>query len=123
MKKSIIIAVVSLLVLAFAASLVYAETATDFPPFARNQVRLTDAQRQELAPLFSQMFETKKNIIQKQVEFGNLTQEQADQRITWMKERAEKGDGMMGRGHGMMRGGPGAMGRGHGFGSVTTEKQ
>lgn len=120
MKKSLLIAVVGLLVLAFAASMVYAATPTNVPPFARNQANLTDAQRQELAPLFNQMndigkqmFEVRKQVIQKQVEFGNLTQEQAEQRIAWMKERLENnsGPGMMGRGPGMMRGG-----HGHGFG-------
>ncbi|WP_425060523.1 hypothetical protein SCACP_12460 [Sporomusa carbonis] len=116
MKKSLFIAVVGLLVLAFAASMVYAATPTNVPPFALNQANLTDAQKQELAPLFNQMndlrkqmFEVRKQVIQKQVEFGNLTQEQADQRIAWMKERLENGfgPGMMGRGPGMMRGGPG----------------
>lgn len=116
MKKSLLIAVVGLLVLAFAASMVYAATPANVPPFARNQANLTDAQKQELAPLFNQMtdlrkqmFEVRKQVIQKQVEFGNLTQEQADQRIAWMKERLENnaGPGMMGRGPGMMRGGPG----------------
>lgn len=117
MKKNLFIAVVSLLVLAFAVSLVNAATPANVPPpFARNQANLTDAQKQELAPLFSQMTdlrkqmgEVQKQIIQKQVAFGNLPQEQADQRIAWMQQRAENGfgPGMMGRGPGMMRRGPG----------------
>jgi hypothetical protein len=117
MKKPLLIAVVSLLVLAFAVAMVSAATpTTNIPPFARNQANLTDAQKQELAPLFNQMndlskqmVEVRKQVIQKQVEFGNLTQEQADQRIAWMQERMEQGfgPGMMGRGPGMMRGGPG----------------
>lgn len=32
------------------------------------------------------MFEVRKQFIQEQVEFGNLTQEQDDRRITWVKE-------------------------------------
>lgn len=52
MKKSLLIAVVGLLVLAFAASVVYAANPANGPPFARNQVNLTDAQKQELGPLF-----------------------------------------------------------------------
>lgn len=119
MKKSLLIALVGLLVLAFAASMVYAATPTNVPPFARNQANLTDAQKQELAPQFNQMtdlrkqmFEVRKQVIQKQVEFGNLTQEQADQRIVWMQERIDQGfagSGMMGRGPGMMRGAHGPM--------------
>ncbi|MEN6414002.1 MAG: DUF2680 domain-containing protein [Veillonellales bacterium] len=117
MKKSLLVAVVGLLVLAFAASMVFAATPTNVPSFACNQANLTDEQKQELAPLFNQMtdlrkqmFEVKKQVIQKQVEFGNLTQEQADQRIAWMKERIDQGfpgPGMMNKGPGMMRGGPG----------------
>jgi len=124
MKKAILFTVVGLLVLAFAVAMVSAATpATNVPPFARNQVNLTDAQQQELAPLFNQMtdlqkqmVEVQKQVIQKQVSFGNLTQEQADQRIAWMQQRMEQGfgPGMMNRGPGMMGRGPGMMGRGPG---------
>jgi hypothetical protein len=109
MKKAMWITVISLVVLALAAAMVSAATPANLPPFARNQANLTDAQKQELAPLFQQMVEVRKQIIQKQVEFGNLTQEQADQRIAWMQQRSEQGcdPGMMGRGPGKMRGGSG----------------
>jgi hypothetical protein len=115
MKKSLLIAIVGLLVIAFAASMVYAAAPNNMPPFARNQANLTDAQNQELVPLFNQMkdlntqmSEVRKQIIQKQVEFGNLTQEQADQRMSWMQEHMGNGFGPgMGRGPGMMQGGPG----------------
>ena len=129
MKKTILITIVSLLVLAFAVAMVSAATPkTDFAPFAQSQVNLTDAQKQELAPMLNQMtdlrkqmFEVQKQIIQKQVSFGNLTQEQADQRTAWMQQRIDQGfsgPGMMGRGPGMMRGGPGMMGRGPGSGPM-----
>lgn len=134
MKKTILIAVVSLLVLAFAAAIVSAAApAAKFPPFAWNQANLTDAQKQELAPVYSQMtelrkqmFELQKQAIQKQVSFGNLTREQADQRITWMQQRIEPGfvgPGMMGGGPGMKRGGPDMMGRGPGFGPQWQQQQ
>ena len=66
--------------------------------------------------LRKQMFENRKQVIQKQVSFGVLTQEQADQHIAFMQQRMENGfgSGMMGkgpgwgRGQGMKRGGPGA---------------
>ncbi len=127
MKKSIFVTLVSLLVFAIAVSVVSAATNTPpsgkFQPFACGAVALTDDQRQDLAPLFNQMndlrkqmFETRKQVIQKQVSFGNLTQEQADQQIAFMQQRMENGfgSGMMGkgpgwgRGQGMKRGGPGA---------------
>ena len=120
MKKSIFVTLVSLLVLAIAVSVVSAATNTPpsgkFQPFACGAVALTDDQRQDLAPLLKQMFETRKQGIQKQVSFGNLTQEQADQQIAFMQQRMENGfgSGMMGkgpgwgRGQGMKRGGPGA---------------
>jgi|GEM_PF-968975 len=114
MKRNLLIAVVGLLVLAFAVAIVSAATPANLPPFGRNQVNLTETQKQELAPLLNQMtdlrkqmFEVQKQVIQKQVEFGNLTQEQADQRITRMNERIDQGfvgPGMMGKGPGM-RGG------------------
>lgn len=137
MKKSIIIALAGLLVLAFAASLAYAATTNtpaNLPPWSRYQT-LTEDQQKELAPLFNQMnylrkqmFEVQKQVIQKQVSFGNLTQEQADQRIAWMQQRLENGfgPGMMGRGPGwgkgpgMMRGGPGF---GPGYGPPWQQQQ
>ena len=127
MKKSIVVTLVSLVVLAIAVSVVSAATTTPpvgkFQPFACGATALTDAQKQELTPLVNQMndlrkqmFENRKQVIQKQVSFGVLTQEQADQHIAFMQQRMENGfgSGMMGkgpgwgRGQGMKRGGPGA---------------
>ena len=126
MKKSVVVTLVSLLVLAIAVS-VSAATNTSpsgkFQPFACGAATLTDAQKQELAPFFNQMndlrkqmLENRKQVIQKQVSFGVLTQEQADQHIAFMQQRMENGpgSGMMGKGpgwgkgQGMMRGGPGS---------------
>lgn len=114
MKKPLVIvtSLALLLVLAFAAMAVAAPPAGT--PLFCNQANLTDAQKEELAPLIAQMkdlrtqmFEVRKQMIQKQVEFGNLTQEQADQRITRMQQRIDQGfpGGRMHGGHGMMRGG------------------
>ena len=116
MKKTMLAALAALLVLAFAVSMVSAAKPAAQPPqpFAQ-AVTLTDAQKQELAPLFNQMAEIRKQIIQKQVSFGNLTQEQADQRIAWMQQRTEQGfgPGIMSRGSGMGIG-SGTMGPSHG---------
>ena len=116
MKKSLMITgvVAGLLVLLFAFAMVNAAPpAQGFSPF--RQANLTEAQKEELAPYFTQMtdlrkqmFEVRKQVIQKQVEFGNLTQEQADQCISRMQERIDQGftgPGGMGRGAGRMSGG------------------
>lgn len=117
MKKtwSIVTSLALLLVLSFAVTMVTA--APQSTPFFHNQANLTDAQKAELAPLVTQMtdlrkqmFEVRKQMLQKQVEFGNLTQEQADQRITRMQQRIDQGFAGGGRMHGkqgMMRGGAG----------------
>lgn len=114
MKKTILVTVVGLLMLAFAATMVSAgPNPGRMHPFMGQQANLTDAQKQEMAPLFDkmkdlhlQMAEVQKEMMQKQVSFGNMTQEEADQHIARMQERMEKGarPGMMGRGPGMMNG-------------------
>lgn len=105
MKKNMLVALVSLLVLAFAVSLVSAASPVSQPPYGQ-PITLTDEQKQELVPLYNQMIDTKKQILQKFVANGVITQADADQRIAWMQERMNNGmqNGMMGmgRGHGMM---------------------
>ncbi len=73
---------------------------------------LTPEQQQEMAPiqgkmqdLHKQMIETRKEALQKEVQFGNLTQAEADQMINRMNERSANGYGGgcgngYGRGHG-----------------------
>ena len=111
MKKTMLVALIALLALAFAVSLVSAA-----PPVASQTVTLTDAQKQELVPLYNQMIEIRKQILQKFVADGVMTQADADQRVTWMQERMNDRmqNGMIG-GPGMGRG-PGMMGSGHGRG-------
>lgn len=115
MKKALILTLVGLLALAFAASFASAATPPTQPPGASQQVTLTDAQKQELQPLFNQMMEIKKQILQKLVADGTMTQADADQRAAWMQERMNyrMQNGMIG-GHGM---GPGhGRGPGNGYG-------
>ena len=113
MKKTFLIAAAGLAIIPLAASAVYAATPDDssFCGFGRG-LTLTDSQRQEMAPLFEkrtdlqkQMLELHREMLQKQVEFGNLTQAEADQRL----ERMQSHRGHMGAGGrgGMM---PGAAG-------------
>ena len=119
MKKTMLVALIALLALAFAASLVSAAPPAMQPPYSK-VVTLTDAQKQELVPLYNQMMELRKQILQKFVADGVMTQADADQRAAWMQERMNQRmqDGMvgnpgMGRGHGMMGSG---QGRGPGYG-------
>ncbi|MBP1764375.1 MAG: hypothetical protein H6Q65_1433 [Firmicutes bacterium] len=115
MKKPIAIALSALLVLAFAVSLVNAAPpAVQAQQTAPQTVSLTDAQKQELVPLYNQMMEIKKQILQKYVADGVMTQADADQRITRMQEHMNYrmqngfvGGPGMGRGHGMMKPGQG----------------
>lgn len=102
MKKITVFLITGLLVLAIAASVAFAGPGRG-PAINCQSVAMTDAQKEELVPLQNQMLELRKQMLAKQVQWGNLTQEEADQRITWMKERMEKGYGpgmMMGRGPG-----------------------
>ena len=121
MKKTILITVVSLLMLAFAATMVSAgPNSGRMCPFG-NQPNLTDAQKEEMAPLVTEMndlhgkmFEVHKAMIQKQVSFGNMTQADADACIAGMQEHRGPGHGpgMMGKGHDVGRGHGMGMGRG-----------
>ncbi len=127
MKKTIAVVTVAALVLVIAASLV-AYAAPGQAPFGpqRQIPTITEAQKQELAPLYNQMIEIQKQITQKYVDFGYITQWQADQRNSFMKERMEQRlqNGFipgMGRGFGMGKGpgfgrGPGGQGFGPGQG-------
>ena len=117
MKKALLLTIIGLLALAFAVSLVSAATAPAQPSQANSQpITLTDVQKQELVPLFNQMMEIRKQILQKFVADGVMTQADADQRAAWMQERMNDRmqNGMVG-GPGMGHG-PGMMGPGHGKG-------
>jgi len=119
MKKTIAVVTVAAFVLVIAASLVASAAPGQTPHFGskRQNPTHTEAQKQELAPLYNQMFEIQKQITQKYVDFGYITQWQADQRNAWIKKRMDQrlqngfipgmgiGYGMMGKGHGFGRGG------------------
>lgn len=120
MKKTVILTLMGLLMLAFATAMVSAgPTPGRMCPFG-NQPNLTDTQKEEMAPLVTEMndlhakmFEVHKAMIQKQVGFGNMTQAEADQCIVMMQEHKGPGNvpAMMGKGHNMERGH--GMGHGH----------
>lgn len=123
MKKTTKVITVALVVIALGAAIVSA--APGFGPMAAGgpgqAVTLTDAQKQELVPIYNQMFELRKQVMQKYVGFGTMTQEQANWRIGAMKERHEAmvKSGNFGGGRGFGPGGckgGGAGGRGPGNG-------
>ena len=100
MKKTSLYIIIGLLVLAFGASMVYAATGDNAQtgPKQRGQfgqqgqgqhAMLTDQQRQEMAPLYAQMLDVKKQILQKRVEFGQITPLQADYRATVMQQKLD----------------------------------
>lgn len=116
MKKIVLLTSVGLLALALAVSLVSAATPPQALQHYGQQATLTDQQKQELTPLFNQMMEIKKQILQKFVADGTMTQADADQRAAWMQERMNDRmqNGMVG-GPGMGHS-PGKMGSGQGRG-------
>ena len=118
MKKTVASVMAGLVILAAGTAVLAAEPAkSPLNPNGMNcpgwnsghkMMQLTDAQRQEILPLANQMLEIKKQMLAKQVAWGNLTQEQADAMIARMQDRITNGycGGMMG-GHDKMQGGHG----------------
>jgi hypothetical protein len=115
MKKTIALATVAVMVLLIAGAIVYAAAPEQATPGRYQPPTLTDSQKQELAPLYQQALDTQKQVLQKYVDFGYITQWQADQQAAMMKDRMDQRlqqgfiPGMMGprHGHGMMGKGPG----------------
>ncbi len=54
------------------------------------KVELTDKQKQELDKLYLELLETKKEIVNKYVEFGVLPKEKADKKLKWLDEHYQK---------------------------------
>jgi hypothetical protein len=85
------------------------------PYYGQTYSNLTDDQKAQMAAWQQQRLDQRKQMLQKQVEWGYMTQAQADQQITWMEQQVANGTyghGMMGmgmHGNGMMgmRGGMG----------------
>ena len=128
MKKVSMLFVVGLLVLGLSGSVVAAapvapnQTGWNCPYWGQQQANLTEAQKQDLIAYQNQVLESRKQLMQKQVGMGWITQEQADQYITAMNQHMVDGPaygcgmhgGMMNGG--MMSGGMYGPGRGMGCG-------
>lgn len=119
MKKVVLFTLVALLVVAFAGSVLAAPGQGPGPAgwycpwYGANAANLTDEQKAQIADWGKQMLELRKQMLAKQVEWGWITQAQADQMIAAMEQHITDGvypgcgmgmRGMMGPGMGM-RGG------------------
>ncbi|MDT8900142.1 DUF2680 domain-containing protein [Anaeroselena agilis] len=125
MKKVSMFAIVALLILSFTASAFAAPAPAPAqnnwycPYYGQYYNNLTDQQKEQIATWHKQSIEQRKQMLQQQVQWGWITQAQADQQITWMEQGVANGTlacGMMG-GHNMggMMMGPGMMGMGMGM--------
>jgi len=65
---------------------VAAQEGMEKSPKATNEINLTDEQKSELKQLHEKMFEIKKQMIEKYVEYGIITKEQAQKKL----EKLEK---------------------------------
>ncbi len=85
MKKPLLIAAAALLIIAVSMSVAFAKNNTDNQQapnasFQKNNLaqKLTDAQKADLYKTAQQMLDLKKQMIQKYVDFGVITQDQAN---------------------------------------------
>ncbi|HWR45380.1 DUF2680 domain-containing protein [Sporomusa sp.] len=114
MKKITIFALIGVLVLSLAGAVALAapdgnpgQAGTFCPHFGpAGQANLSDEQKAQIATWQKEMFEHRKQVLQKEVEWGWITQAQADQHISFMEQHLKDGNFGMGMGHG----------RGHGMG-------
>lgn len=116
MKKALGITLAAVMALSLGVSLVNAAPPSTSVDSKNGQpIALTASQREEVAPLFKQMFELKKQILQKFVTDGVITQADADQRAARMQDRMNDRleNGLIGQG--MHR--DSRMGNGHGRGT------
>ncbi len=115
MKRVSMLLVVGLLVLGLAGSVAAAAPATpsqnpnqagwNCPYWGQQQASLTEAQKQDLIAYQNQVLESKKQLMQKQVGMGWITQAQADQYIAAMSQHMVNGAAYgCGMGGGMMNG-------------------
>jgi len=63
-------------------------------PYLRQSPALTDEQREQITQWQNQMIDNRKQVLQKQVEWGWITQDQADQQIKYMNQWQKNGYGM-----------------------------
>ena len=97
MKKPLLIAIAALLLIVVSMSVAFAKNNTENQQapnasFQKNYLaqKLTDAQKADLYKTAQQMLDLKKQMIQKYVDFGVITQDQADLMIKKMTDNFNK---------------------------------
>lgn len=96
MKKKIYLTVIAVLLLAAMsipaafAAVDNAETPSSAAPKTKQEINLTDAQKKELKQLSEEMFELKKKMTQKYIDFGIITKEQGELRLKKLDEMKKK---------------------------------
>ena len=111
MKKVSMLFVVGLLVLGLSGSVVAAapvapnQTGWNCPYWGQQQANLTEAQKQDLIAYQNQVLESRKQLMQKQVDLGWTTQAQADQYIAALSQHMVNGSAYGCGMGGMMNGG------------------
>lgn len=97
MKKVSLSLVIALFLGIIAGSVVIAapvQSGGYFCPYVQQSPYLSDEQRQQITQWQDQMLENRKQILQKQVEWGWITQEDADRQISYMQQWQSNGFGM-----------------------------
>lgn len=119
MKKTILFAMVVLLAVTFSGLALAAQEQAAVPAvgngfcshFGQHHDNLTDEQKAQIADWRQERQEQRKQVLAKQVEWGWITQAQADQEISRLEQQSTSGtcgQGMMGMGrHGRACGGLG----------------
>lgn len=77
-----------------------ADDQTGYCPYIQQATNLTDEQKQQITSWQSQVVDNRKQVFNKQIEWGWITQAQADQQISNMQQWRKNG-------YGMWRDGPG----------------
>lgn len=120
MRKFTSFALIGALVLSLAGAVAFAAAgnntgaACPFTGPVGQQANLTDEQKAQITTWQQERLEHSKQVLQKKVEWGWITQAQADEQISFMEQRQKDGNfGMMGMGRGH-----GHMGQGHGMGPM-----
>lgn len=89
-KVYMIVAAVLLLTVLSASAAFAAVNGNLAPPAVEKQINLTDTQKSELKQLYAKRFEIEKQIVQKYLDCGVITKEQADNKLKRMEKIQQK---------------------------------
>lgn len=89
-KVYVVVAAVLLLTVLSAPAAFGAANLNSAPPAVEKQINLTDVQKSELKQLYGKRFEIEKQIVQKYLDYGVFTKEQADKRLEKIEKIRQK---------------------------------